>query len=144
MNSEHEQFISEENEELKRIREKRLKELMTPKEKGQEMSVEPIHVTDSSFNKIVNENSLVLIDFWAAWCGPCLAIASTIEELAEEYAGKILVGKLNVDENPSTAEHFQIFSIPTLLVMKDGREVDRIIGCVPKNHIEAIIRKHLG
>ncbi|MEM3697550.1 MAG: thioredoxin [Candidatus Bathyarchaeia archaeon] len=141
MGEEHEQFISGEDEELKRIREKKVKEL---KEKRQEMSAEPAHVTDSNFNKIVNQHHLALIDFWAPWCGPCLALAPTIDELAKEYFGKIFVGKINVDENPITAEKFQIFSIPTLIIMKDGKEADRIVGLVPKKHIEAVLRKHLG
>ena len=108
------------------------------------MTKEPIHVTDLNFNETVNQHSLALIDCWAPWCGPCQAMTPTIEKLAEEYTGKILVGKLNVDENPKTAESFQVFSIPTMLVMKNGREVDRIIGLCPKNHIEAILKKHLG
>ena len=108
------------------------------------MSAEPAHVTDANFNKIVNQHHLALIDFWAPWCSPCLALAPTIEELAEEYFGKIFVGKINVDENPLTAERFQIFSIPTLIIMKDGKEVDRIVGLVPKKHIEAVLKKHLG
>lgn len=143
MADEHEQFISEE-EELKRIRKKKLKELTELKGKKQKMSAEPIHVTDSNFNETVMEHSLALIDCWAPWCGPCIALAPIIEELAEEYAGKILVGKLNVDENPRTAERFQIFSIPTMLIMKNGGEADRIVGLVPKERIETILRKHLG
>jgi len=144
MNDEHEQFISVEDEELKCLRQKKLRDLMKPKEKKQEMGTEPLHVTDSNFNEIVNKNSLALIDCWAAWCGPCLALTPTIEELAEDYAGKILVGKLDVDENPKTAECFQIFSIPTMLVMKNGKEVDRIVGLVPKKQIEAVLKRHLG
>jgi thioredoxin 1 len=144
MNGEHEHFISEEDEKLKHIREKKLREIIELREKKRGMGTEPVHVTDSNFNEIITKNSLALIDCWAAWCGPCLALAPTIEELAEEYAGKILIGKLNVDENPSTAERFQIFSIPTILIMKDGREVDRIVGLVPKKYIDAALRKHLG
>jgi len=108
------------------------------------MTTEPVHVTDSNFNEIVNQHSLALIDCWAPWCGPCLALAPTIEELTEIYDGEVFVGKLNVDENPKTAESFQIFSIPTMLIIKNGKEVDRIIGLCPKNHIEAILKKHLG
>jgi len=140
MSDEHEQFISEEDEELRRIREKKLVEL---KEKKLEMTAEHV-LTDSNFNEIISKHSLALIDCWAPWCGPCLALAPTIEKLAEEYNGKIIVGKLNVDENPRTAERFQIFSIPTMLIMKNGKEVDRIVGLVPKNHVEAVLRKHLG
>jgi len=144
MGGKHEQSISDENEQLKHIREKKLMELIELKEKERKMSTEPVHVTDSNFNEIVNKHPLALIDSWAPWCGPCLALAPIIEELAEEYAGKVLVGKLNVDENPRTAERFQIFSIPTMLIMKDGREVDRIVGLAPKKHMEAVLRKYLG
>jgi len=144
MNEKHKQFISVEDEELERIREKKLRKLMEPKEEKQKMGTEPVHVTDSNFEEIVNKNSIALIDCWAPWCGPCQALTPTIEELAEDYAGKILVGKLNVDENPKTAECFQIFSIPTMLVMKNGKEVDRIVGLVPKKHIEAVLKRHLG
>jgi len=144
MCGEHEQLISEEDLELKRVREKKLRRLTELKEKEQEMIVEPVHVTDSNFNEIVNKHSLALIDCWAPWCGPCLALTPTIEKLAEEYAGKVFIGKLNVDENLKTAERFQIFSIPTMLIMKNGKEVDRIVGLVPKNHVDAVLRKHLG
>jgi thioredoxin 1 len=144
MSDEYKQFISEEDAEVKRIKERKLGELMKLKEKEQETIGKPVHVTDSSFNETVNKHSLALIDCWAPWCGPCLALAPTIEKLAEEYAEKVLVGKLNVDENPRTAECFQIFSIPTMLIMKNGKEVDRIVGLVPKNHVEAVLRKHLG
>jgi thioredoxin 1 len=139
MSSEHERPASDQ-EELERVREKKLAEL---KEKKQEMNNEPVHVTDSNFNEITRKHPLVLIDFWAAWCGPCQALAPTIEELAKEYAGRILVGKLDVDENPQTAECFQVFSIPTMLIMKNGEETDRIVGCVQKKYIEAALRKHL-
>ena len=140
MSSKHERFISEENEELKRIREKKLAEFKARKE----MSKELVHVSDADFEETVKKHSLALIDFWAPWCGPCLALTPVIEELSKDYAGRVLIGKLNVDENPQTAECFQVFSIPTLLIMKNGREVDRIVGCVPKKNIEAALRKHLG
>jgi thioredoxin 1 len=144
VSEERERFISEEDEVLKRLREEKLKKLMNPKEEKQEMSAEPVHMTDSSFDKIAKERPLALIDFWAAWCGPCKALEPTIEELAGEYAGKVFVGKLNVDENPVTAERFQVYSIPTVLVMKAGKEVDRIVGCVPKDYIVTALKKHLG
>jgi len=123
------------------MREKKLAELM---EKKQETGNEPVHVADSNFNEMTKKHPLALIDFWASWCGPCQALAPTIEELAREYAGRIFVGKLNVDENPQTAECFQVFSIPTMLIMKNGVEVDRIVGCVQKKYIEAALRKHSG
>ncbi len=144
MNDEHEHFILKGNRELKHTREKKIRELIELKERKQEMTTEPVHVTDSNFNETVNQHSLALIDCWAPWCSPCLALAPTIEELTEKYAGEVFVGKLNVDENPRTAESFQIFSIPTMLIIKNGKEVDRIIGLCPKNHIESILKKHLG
>jgi thioredoxin 1 len=140
MNNEHERFISQEQE-LKRIRARKLSEL---REKKQEMTDGPVHVTDSNFNEVVKKHSLALIDFWAPWCGPCRALAPTIEELNKDYGGRVLVGKLNVDENPQTAERFDVSSIPTMLIMKNGEEVDRIVGCVQKKYIEAALRKHLG
>jgi len=136
-------YISEENEELTRIKEKKLRELMKKQEKKQEMSTKPIPVTDSNFNELVDKNSLALIDCWAPWCGPCVVISPIVEELAKEYAGKVLFGKLNVDENPRTAERFRIFGIPTLLIIRNGKEVDRIVGLVPKDHIKTRLKKHL-
>jgi len=144
MSGEHKQFTYEEDEELRRIREKKLKELVRLKEEKPKMSVKPVQLTDSNFNETVNEHSVVLVDCWASWCAPCIVIAPIIEELAKKYAGRVLVGKLNVDENPGTAGHSQIFGIPTLLIVKNGKEVDRIVGLVPKSHVEARLEKHLG
>ena len=96
----------------------------------------PMMVTDGSFAAEVERSPLpVLVDAWAAWCGPCRMIAPVIEELATELAGRVKVAKLNVDENPATASRFALRSIPTLLVMKGGREVDRLIGVQPKQEI---------
>jgi thioredoxin 1 len=143
VSGEHKQFISEEDEELRRIKEKKLKELMRLKGKKQEMSAKPVPVTDSHFSETVDKHALALIDCWAPWCGPCVVISPIVEELAKEYAGKVLFGKLNVDENPRTAGRFQIFGIPTLLIIRNGKEVDRIVGLVPKDQIEARLKKHL-
>jgi thioredoxin 1 len=101
-----------------------------------------LHVTDVNFEETIQNNKLVLIDFWATWCGPCRALAPTIDELAQEYTGKALIGKLDVDENSSTAEKFQVFSIPTLILFKDGQEVERLVGLCTKPSITAIIDKH--
>ncbi len=106
--------------------------------------MKPIRVTDSNFREAVAGGSLMLIDCWAAWCGPCIAIAPAIEELAGEYEGRVLVGKLNVDENPQTAERLQISSIPTLVIFKDGKEIDRIVGLVQKDHIRLCLTRHLS
>lgn len=107
------------------------------------MVTEPFHVTDANFDEIIKKNSVVLVDFWASWCGPCRALAPTIEEMAQQYAGKALVAKLNVDENPNKAECFQVFSIPTMIVFKDGCEVERIVGLCPKKNIETALNNHL-
>jgi thioredoxin 1 len=136
----HEGSASDEKE-LERVRQKKVAEL---REKKQEMDDKPVHITDSSFKEMTGKHAVALVDFWAAWCGPCRSLAPTIEELAKDYAGRILVGKLNVDENPQTAECFQVFSIPTMLIMKNGKEVDRIVGCVQKKYIEAALKKHMG
>lgn len=106
------------------------------------MSTEPFHVTDSNFEQTISNNKTVLVDFWATWCGPCRALAPTIVELAKEYSGKVLIGKLDVDENPTTAEKFQVFSIPTMIIFKDGKEVDRLVGLSPKGRITDALNKH--
>jgi thioredoxin 1 len=103
----------------------------------------PFQVTDADFEEIINNNNLVLIDFWATWCGPCRALAPTIDELFQEYDGKALIGKLDVDKNPVIAEKFQVFSIPTIILFKNGQEVDRLIGLSTKMNIIAAIEKHL-
>ena len=97
----------------------------------------PVTVTDATFSAEVEQSPLpVLIDMWAAWCGPCQMIAPMIEELASQMAGRVRVAKLNVDENPMTAARFNVRSIPTLLVLKAGKEIDRIVGVQPKAEIE--------
>jgi len=143
MNNEHEGFIFAENDELKRIKERKLRELMKEVKEKSRLSGQVIHLTDSNFNDVINKNRLVLVDFYADWCMPCRMMAPVVEELAKELAGKVLVGKINVDENPATADRFQVFSIPTLVIIKSGREVDRIIGFIPKSQVEARIKKHL-
>ena len=93
-------------------------------------------VTDANFYDVVAASKVpVLLDLWAAWCGPCRMIAPIIEQLASELDGRVLVGKLDVDANPQTASRFGVQSIPTLLVIKDGREVDRLVGLQQKNSI---------
>jgi thioredoxin 2 len=100
------------------------------------LSAHPVTVTDANFASEVAQSPLpVLLDMWAEWCGPCRMIAPVIEQLAAELAGRVRVGKLNVDENRQVAARFGVRSIPTLLVLKDGREVDRLVGALPKQEI---------
>jgi thioredoxin 2 len=96
----------------------------------------PVTVTDATFSAEVERSPVpVLVDAWAAWCGPCKMIAPVIDELAAEMAGRVRVAKLNVDENPMTASRYNLRSIPTLLLFKGGREADRIVGVPPKSEI---------
>jgi len=105
----------------------------------------PQPVTDASFAQDVERSPLpVLMDAWAPWCGPCHAIAPVIDQLATELAGRVRVVKLNVDENPQTAARFNLRSIPTLLVLKSGREIDRLVGVQPKQEITRRLEQAIG
>jgi thioredoxin 1 len=97
----------------------------------------PVEVNDSSFDQMVLQSKTpVLVDFWAAWCGPCRMVAPIVEELAGEYEGKVTMVKLNVDENPQIASQYGIMSIPTLLIFKDGAPVSNIVGFRPKAELK--------
>ena len=93
-------------------------------------------ITDANFQQVVAEGSPLVIDFWATWCGPCRMLGPVVDEIANEYEGKVRVGKLNVDENPNTCEQFGIMSIPTLLFFKNGELVDRTVGALGKAEIK--------
>ena len=101
-----------------------------------------IAVTDADFESVVIKSSIpVLVDFWAPWCGPCRGIGPIVEELAAEYQGKVLVCKVNVDENSKTPSQFGIRAIPTLIVFKDGEVVDQVTGAVAKSYLVGMIEK---
>jgi thioredoxin 1 len=100
--------------------------------------------TDGNFEEsVIKADELVLVDFWAEWCGPCKRLGPTVDALATDYAGKVTVGKLNVDDNPNTAFKFQIRGIPALLLFKGGQIVESIVGLVPKEDLKKAIDKHL-
>lgn len=103
-----------------------------------------INTTDASFDKdVLQTDKPVLVDFWAAWCGPCKAITPILEELDAEYSDKFQIVKVNVDDNPETSARFGIRSIPTLFVFKDGQKVDTVVGSRPKSEFVELLNKHL-
>lgn len=105
----------------------------------------PITVTDGTFEKLVIEaETPILVDFWAEWCGPCKMIAPVLEEIATDLAGKLTIGKLDVDENGSTAMAFGVMSIPTLLLFKGGKPVERIVGFQQKQQLMNKLQRHLN
>ena len=136
---------NEEDEELERIKQAKLQKMMksgVPKKRGTAFN-KPVEMTDATFKEMIQNHPLVVVDCWAPWCGPCRMVAPVIEELARDYAGKILFGKLNVDENREVSTQYEIMSIPTLLVFKNGKLVDTIIGAIPRQMLEPKIRSYL-
>ncbi len=103
-----------------------------------------VTITDDNFqSEIGSADGLTMVDFWAAWCGPCRMVGPIVEQLADEYEGKIKVGKLDVDANQQVASQFNIRSIPSILFFKDGKLVDTVVGAVPKPHLEKKIQEHM-
>ena len=134
-----------EDKELEELKRKKLQNMMEKKQKEKASIVtnSPIEVADENFNDIINNSGLVVVDCWAAWCAPCRMISPVIEELAKVYTGKIVFGKLNVDENRKVPTEYQIMSIPTILIFKNGKLVDRIVGAMPKKILEPKITQYL-
>ena len=100
-------------------------------------------ITDGDFEKVVGGGKPVLVDFWAPWCGPCRIIGPIVEELAPSYEGRAVIAKMNVDDNPMVAQRFGVTSIPTLMMFKDGKLVDRVVGAMPKGELQKFIDRNL-
>lgn len=133
----------EEDEELQRIRTKKLREMM---QRGgeEEAGKNILKLNDLTFDEVLQETKgPLLVDFWAAWCMPCRIMAPVVEELAHDYAGKAVFAKVNVDENPKTALRYQVMSIPTFMVFKNGHPAERIVGAVGRGPLERALNKHL-
>ena len=129
-------------DELEEIRAKRLADLQSlAEQRALRKTTKPVHLTDANFDSETALGGVALVDLWAAWCGPCLRIAPVIEQLAADYAGKIRVYKLNIDENPLTPGRFGVQSIPTLMIFKNGTLVDGIIGAVSRQEIERVLQR---
>ncbi|MBS7623676.1 thioredoxin [Candidatus Bathyarchaeota archaeon] len=125
-------------DELEAIQAKKMQEMLRRSRSPEK----PVQATDATFGEVVGRG-LVLVDCWAEWCGACRMIEPTIEGLAREYAGRVTFAKLNVDENPETTSRFGVMSIPTLLVFKNSRLVDTIVGAVPKTEIVSVLERYL-
>lgn len=137
------------DEELERLTQKRLEEIMKRGRTGNQhprvkSDGKPIVLTDLNFYSEISKHPLMVVDFWAVWCGPCRMVAPVIEQLAAEYAGHVAFGKLNVDENPMISNTLGIQSIPTILVYRDGKQVDGILGAVPKSYIESKFKPYMA
>jgi len=135
-----------EEEEIRRIKERKLREmeekLRAKKEEGKKKPLDhPITVTDDTFKEVIRKYPFLVVDCWATWCPPCLILSPIIDELAKEFAGKVVFGKMNVDDSPRTAAELGIMAIPTLLFYKNGKLVDNVVGVMPKSVLEDKIRR---
>ena len=123
--------------EIERIQRKKIAEMLQHAQSAEASTDKPIMLTDSNFSTEIVKYNLIVVDFWAPWCGPCRMVGPLIEQLAAEYAGKVAFGKINVDENIAVPGSFGVMSIPTMIVFKNGKAVETIIGSCPKSHIES-------
>jgi len=134
------------DDELEAIKQRKMAELQKAAAAKAMMSAltEPLALTDSSFKAEVAKYPIMLVDFWAPWCGPCRMVSPIIEQLAREYSGRVAFGKVNVDESQMVAATFGIQSIPTMMIFKNGKAVDVMVGAIPKGQIEMKIKQQLS
>ena len=132
-----------EDKELEQIRLRKIQAMLDQAEGSKQVSNHPITLTDDTFYSTVQANELLIVDFWAPWCGPCRMVGPIIEQLAEEYSGKVTFGKMNVDENRKVPSTFRVMSIPTIVVFDHGKAVETLVGACSKSHIEAIFKRYL-
>jgi len=134
----------DEIEEIKRKKmEKMMNDINKPSSPSIELPNKPVLVTDATIDSMASQYPLFILDCWAEWCGPCRAIGPIIEQLAAELKGKAVFGKLNVDENMQTANKYRISAIPTLMVFKDGKLIDKLVGAYPKPALAAKLQRYL-
>jgi thioredoxin 1 len=133
------------DEEIKAIKQRKMAELQKALTSKTAMSSikEPITLTDSNFKNELSKYHILLIDFWAPWCGPCRMITPIIEQLAREYTGKVVFGKVNIDENRMITQSLDIQSIPIMIIFKNGKAVDTIVGAIPKAQLETRLYQHI-
>jgi thioredoxin 1 len=135
-------------DELEQIKQKRLREMMRKVDSKADDSTDgwptmPIELADGTFKEVIRKYPLVVVDCWAEWCAPCRMVGPVVEELARDYRGRIVFGKLNVDSNVRTAQQYGIMSIPTLLVFKNGQLANRLVGAMPRDMLEPQITMYL-
>jgi thioredoxin 1 len=135
-------IMSEKDSELEKINQRKLLEMMRRRltSSHHETQAAPPELTNSTFFEFLKSNPVVVVDFWAPWCGPCRMISPILEQLSREYSGRVAFGKLNVDENQAVSQQFQIQGIPTILMFKNGKLADGVVGALPKAEIELRIK----
>jgi len=130
-------------DEVEKLKQKMLRKMLMGMQKKDEMPSKPIKATDENFDEIISKYDAVVVDFWAPWCGPCRLIAPVIEKLAKEMKGKVVFAKLNVDENPKMAMRYRVMSIPTLILFKEGKMADRLVGALPEDMLRDWVERYI-